>query len=217
MRLIEWRYQKESLRKTSSIPVGHRRRRGENMVAVFVFLGILVAVILRHMKGLVDRKSASFKLYAVRDDLIDLVAQNRLSEKSEVFSYYYRNLNIVLERAPNVGIDDAMDILLRKSRSSNTEKSLAEANRNAERMLQLVKNEDEAVSLVIADYYAALRAMILAHSSYLRFLYIVVLKYRLYDFFNVVKNHIPNNQSRILKTLNFVTNEEERFRHAKEI
>jgi hypothetical protein len=185
------------------------------MLSTFIILGIVAAFVLRHLKGKTDRKAASFKLYAVRDELVCLVAEKKLSAESEVFQYYYNSLNIVLKKAPNVGLDDAMDMFLRKNSSEEVETTLKAANLEAEKMLQLVKHESPEVSIVIADYYAALKYMILSHSSFLRFFYIVLLKYNLLSIFGKLKEYIPRYNRRVLKALDFVIDEEERFRHVK--
>lgn len=180
-----------------------------NTLIVFLVLGLLFAVILRYLKNGAIRKSASYKLYAVRDDLICLVAENKLAENNRIFQYYYNRINLLLESAPNVGLDDAMDGFLYLQNSKSFEQSLEEAQRRADEMLKLVENESEEVSAVISNYYSASKGMMLAHSSLVRILYIASVKYALPK---LLKKLVPKDTCEALKTVYFADNEANQFR-----
>lgn len=177
---------------------------------IFILIGFLVASFLYYLKNKVSRKSASYKLYAVRDELICLVAENKLSENGRIFQYYYKRINILLEQAPNVGLDDAMHSFLYLNSSSSFEKSLEEAERRASEMLKLVEKESEEVSELIANYYMASKCMILAHSNIVRMIYILSVKYALN---NLIKNIVTKGTCQALKIVTFAEKEERQFRH----
>lgn len=181
-----------------------------NTLVIFLSLGLLIAALFHYLKNGAIRKSASYKLYSVRDDLICLVAEDKLSEDSRIFQYYYKRINILLERAPNVGLDDAMDAFLYLQHSKSFEQSLEEAGRRADEMFNLVENESDEVSEVIANYYTASKCMMLAHSSIIRILYIASVKYALTRF---IKKVVSKEICEILKTVSFADKEANQFRH----
>lgn len=177
---------------------------------VFILLGIAFAIGFRVLKNRAIRKAASFQLYAVRDELICLVAEDKLDENGKIFQYYYKRINRILELAPNVGLDDSIEAFLYLKKNKDFEKSLAEANKRAEEMLELVKREDECVSNVIADYYSASKNMMLAHSSFIKIIYLLIMKYHLANF---LKNFVPVETKEVLRTVKFADAEEHKFRH----
>lgn len=176
---------------------------------VFGALGLLLAIVFHHLKSGAIRKEASYKLYSVRDDLICLVAEGKLEESNRIFEYYYKRINLLLEKAPNVGLDDAMNGFLYLQSSRDFEHSLKEAKRRAEEMLALVENEPPEVSEVISNYYSASKFMMLAHSSLVRMIYIALVKSPCKRF---AKKIIPEQASRIIKAVNFADNEAHQFK-----
>lgn len=180
-----------------------------NILIIFLSLGLLLAALFRHLKNGAIRKEASYKLYAVRDDLICLVAEDKLSENSRIFEYYYKRINLLLESAPNVGLDDAMNGFLFLQNSKSFDHSLKEAKRRADEMLSLVENESDEVSEVIASYYSASKFMMLAHSSIVRMIYIAFVKL---PFKQLVKQIVPSSTYRIIKAVIFAENEANQFR-----
>ena len=180
------------------------------ILLTFLSIGLLFLALFHYLKNKVLRKSASYKLYAVRDELICLVAENKLSENSRIFQYYYKRVNLLLEQAPNVGLDDAMHSFLYLQSDSSFEQSLEEAERRANEMLGLIENETEEVSDIIANYYMASKCMILSHSSLVRMIYIFSVKYALNNF---IKNRVNQGTCQALKIISFAEKEERQFRH----
>lgn len=143
---------------------------------VFILLGGLLAMFFAHLQYKTLQKKALYKLYAVRDDLICLVVEGKVSEYGPLFQYYYKRINLLLALAPNVGFDDAIDAFLDLRNDKDFECSLDEAVRRADEMLELVGSEPEEVGLVIANFYSASKYIMLAHSNLLKLLYILCLK-----------------------------------------
>ena len=78
----------------------------------FIVAGILFAFLFRKLRNNVIQKAACYKLYAVRDELVCLVAEDKLEASGRLFQYYYKRINRLLELAPDVGLDNAMDAFL---------------------------------------------------------------------------------------------------------
>lgn len=177
---------------------------------IFIFAGIAFAFLFKKLKNNAIQKAACYQLYAVRDELICLVAEDKLEENGRLFQYYYKHINRLLELAPDVGLDNAMEAFLFLHNGKGFEHSLKEANRRADEMLDLAQSENEEVSEVIANYYSASKSVMLAHSSILRMLYIGFVKKPVSNSF---KNIIPKETYAVLKTVNFADEESHRFRH----
>jgi len=177
---------------------------------IFISAGIVFAFLFRKLRNNAIQKAACYQLYSVRDELICLVAEDKLEENGRLFQYYYKRINRLLELAPDVGLDNAMEAFLFLQNSKGFEHSLEEANRRAGEMLNLAQNENEEVSEVIANYYSATKSVMLAHSSILRMLYIGFVKEPVSSSF---KNMIPKETYAVLKTVSFADEESHRFRH----
>ena len=186
-----------------------------NILAVFIFVGLVFVFVFRRLRNSAIRKSASYQLYSVRDELICLVAEGRLDEKSRVFQYYYKRVNLFLDTAPNVGLDHAMESFLYLKNSKDFEASLSEAKKRADEMLGLVESEGAEVSQIVANYYSSSKNMMLAHSSILRMLYIVYVKSPLSKLI-ALKNVVPKGTYAILKTARFADDESHQFRNITE-
>lgn len=121
------------------------------------------------------RKKACFAMYAVRDDLVYLVASGKLDEDGHVFQHYYTRVNAILSAAPNIGLDNMLETIFTKwTTPQDFAEFLEQADQKAQRLFRDDAFNDAGVRCVIADYYSGVRNMILAHSSTLRMLYIVV-------------------------------------------
>jgi len=180
-----------------------------NTLIIFISLGVALALFFRHLKTAATQKAAAFQLYAVRDELICLVAEKKLSEDSRLFQYYYKRINRLLALVPNVGLDNTMEAFLYLKNSKSFQHSLNEANRRADEMLKLVEEESEEVSTIISNYYAASKCLMLAHSSVLRMLYIALVKTPIN---NSLKSFVPKATYAALKTVSFADEEANRFR-----
>lgn len=121
------------------------------------------------------RIKACFDLYAVRDELIYLVVTEKLTESNEVFQYYYGRVNKILECAPNVGIDDILYVLFRVKDGRDFDEIVKQAKEKVKKMQSDPVFNDPAVRAVVKAYYQGVHRMILAHSSFIRALYFVII------------------------------------------
>jgi|APTNR8051073442_1049403.scaffolds.fasta_scaffold05944_6 hypothetical protein len=170
----------------------------------FIFVGLFIAGTLFFAKKKVLRKAACFRLYKVRDDLVCLVAEEKLSENSRVFQYYYKRTNSLLNHAPNIGLDDVLESIFLIKKSGNLEKAVQRAKKEAEDILILKELEDTEVRAIVADYYKASREMILAHSSMFRFLYLGIIKGVISP---RLENLLPTTTQYALKVAKFANDE----------
>lgn len=120
------------------------------------------------------RLKAQYKLYAVRDELIYLVASGSLREEDAVFNFYYKRINALLAQTPNVGLDDLLQYIFNyKNNNNDFEKQILKAKKDADEILDNPSMKKEEVRIAIAQYYLALNDLILAHSSITRMVYLI--------------------------------------------
>jgi hypothetical protein len=158
------------------------------------------------------RKKACFEMYAIRDDLVYLVASGQLSEDNHVFQHYYTRANALLASAPDIGIDNLLEAIFtqRTSRRDFVE-FLARAESKAQRLFQDVAFENPQVRCTVANYYSGVRNMILAHSSSLRLLYVLVRYSPGYLGTSIVR-WIPGGYGRALLAAEYANHEAEIMR-----
>jgi autonomous glycyl radical cofactor GrcA len=170
----------------------------------FIFVGLLIAGTLFFAKKKVLRKAACFRLYKVRDDLVCLVAEEKLNEDSRVFQYYYKRTNNLLNHAPNIGLDDLLESIFLIKRNGNLEKAVQKVKKEADDISSLKELKDPEVRAVVVDYYNASREMILAHSSIFRLLYIGLIKGVISPQF---ENLLPSTTQYALRVAKFANDE----------
>jgi len=145
----------------------------KTIMVAFVFSLIIVAL-FRFMRSQIRRQEARYALYRVRDDLIGLVAADKLDEEDRVFSYYYKRINSSLESIPVYGLDQALVAYIRYKDSDSFRKRLDNERKETEQLLKDISKLDPAVRTVIVDFYSANKKMLLAHSSLIRILYVIL-------------------------------------------
>ncbi len=118
-----------------------------------------------------QRERAKFNLYKVRDDLVYLVASGVIEETDPVFSYYYKRINSILSMAPNVGIDDLLNVMFNDSK--NFERSISKAKKEVDKILSSSSAKKDEVRQVIERYYSGIKLMMLSHSNLLRIIFLL--------------------------------------------
>jgi hypothetical protein len=147
-------------------------------------------------------------LYAVRDELVLLVAQEKVSETDKVFMHYYERVNNLLGYAPDIGIDNFIDNFLSLKKSGDFESQMKRASKNADEMQKLVEDCDKELALVVANFYDAAKEMILAHSSYSRILYLILFKQPITAAIEFV---VGEKQAHRIKVMQFAEEESREF------
>lgn len=154
-----------------------------------------------------------FKMYAIRDKLVRMVAEEKLSENSKVFQYYYKRINALLSLAPNIGLDDLISKLLSEKNSDARKNSLEKGQLEADEITKLKEFECDDVRQLVSEYYMISRDLILAHSSLSRLVLITVLKSNFLT--SLVKKTLPPNWLFTLKVVDFMDKESTNLkRHA---
>lgn len=179
-----------------------------NVIAIHAALvgltaGVAYIVYMRTM-----RMKACFDLYRVRDRFILLVAKDILPEDSRVFVHYCGRIDRLLEAAPNVGIDDMLASIFRHVPNGQFDQTLEHARVQAQRMLAdpLMQNPD--VRAAVADYYRAIRAMLLSHSSVLKVIYLLSHRYATSLQFRLVRGEVRRG----LKAADYADREAAQFK-----
>lgn len=117
------------------------------------------------------RTKAKFALYKVRDELIYHVATGKIKEDEKFFQFFYTAVNTLLCEAPNVGIDDIIEIIPQES--DHIKKARKDSIRS---ILSDPAMKDNEIKNTVSCFFNALMLMILSHSSVTRFFYIVALR-----------------------------------------
>lgn len=144
-------------------------------VAPFIAVAFLATVLFYAGRKSVQRRAACFALYKVRDDLVCLVAEGKLSEDSKVFQHYYQRANSFLSATPRVGFDHILETLIAQRKNHDFFKSIEVARRNVAEIQKLPEMQSEEVRQVIASYYSAAGQVMVAHSSLSRYLFLLLM------------------------------------------
>lgn len=188
-----------------------------DLLIAFSTVAIIFAVFMNNLRVKAYRKSVVFKMFAVRDEFISLVAEEKISEKSEVFQYYYRRINGLLSAAPNVGVDDVLNSMFKaksENKESEFESSMEVARSEASKMLELIKDEDAEVGKAISSYYDVSKELIISHSSIPRMLSIFIIRVtalKLVGYKSKLKGFVPNDIKNQVKVLDFANYEADKF------
>jgi hypothetical protein len=146
------------------------------VILFFVVAGIAISAVFGILMNRLRRRKATYSLFAVRDKFVLLAAKGELNEESHLFKYYYKRINMLLQAAPNIGLDDALKSFILKQ--SKTPKDLAstmeKAMQEATKVLQSKELENDEIANAVKLYYSTNKEMILSHSSITRLLYYAI-------------------------------------------
>lgn len=120
-----------------------------------------------------QRIKSRFNMFAVRDNLVLLVAKGHLQEDSPVFNYFYQRINRILSDNKPMGYHDLLlAIAYIKTDRSNLRKAIAESFQQSQKILAMEEAKTPETRKVIDAYYAGVSKILLAHSNFLRFAYL---------------------------------------------
>lgn len=142
------------------------------IIGPFIAFAFLAAVLFYAGQKRVQRKAACFALYKVRDDLVCLVAEDKLKEESRVFQHYYERANRVLATTPNVGFDHVLEALISQRKNHDLARNIERSRRTLDELQKLPEMQHAEVRQVVADFYAAVGQVMIAHSSLSRFMFL---------------------------------------------
>lgn len=120
-----------------------------------------------------QRIKSRFNMFAVRDNLVLLVAKGHLQEDSPVFDYFYQRINRILSDNKPMGYHDLLlAVAYIKTDRSNLRKAIAESFQQSQKILAMEEAKTPETKKVIDAYYAGVSKILLAHSNFLRFAYL---------------------------------------------
>lgn len=140
---------------------------------VFIALGAVAATGFIVVMNRLRRTKATYNMYAVRDELIRLVAEGVVSEDSAIFKHYYKRTNMLLQYAPNIGIDQAYKafLFLKNNSKVDLNEAFEKARQETDNILNSKELEIQEVSKMVESFYSSYSEMVLSHSSATRFIY----------------------------------------------
>ena len=140
---------------------------------MFIALGAMAAFGFVVVMNRLRRTKATYNMYAVRDELIRLVAAGTLSEDSAIFKHYYKRTNMLLQYAPNIGIDQAYKafLFLKHNSKINLDEAFEKARLETDNILNSKELEIPEISKMVESFYSSYSEMVLSHSSATRFIY----------------------------------------------
>jgi hypothetical protein len=137
-------------------------------IAVFIIAFIVFySLILRNA-----RLRAKFRLYKIRDRLILLIAQDKLSEDNPVFVHFYNRVNSIIGQIPFIGIDDVLHAVLLFDGSKDYRTAIERTQAKLEKLWKDPALENPEVRSVVKDYLSAVEYTIIVHSSWMRVFYL---------------------------------------------
>lgn len=122
----------------------------------------------------INQLRARYSLYAVRDELIYLVAKGVLHEGDQVFAYYYKRVNHLLGSKQVVGLEHILDFAFTARKGDDFVKAIHREHALAKKMQETAALHNDEVRNAVEQYYRALGHLILAHSSLTRVAWAVV-------------------------------------------
>lgn len=143
------------------------------MNSYILHLSILFVVLVFGFWFYIDtlRVKAKFDLYKIRDQFIFHVASGKIKEDGKLFQFYYTAINSLLREAPNVGIDDIIQVIPRES------DHLKKVRKDSiSSIFSDPEMEDKDVRETVSCFFGAILLMILSHSSITRFFYIFAIR-----------------------------------------
>ena len=139
-------------------------------IAVLTVVAFVLAaslVVARWRLRRVDREIRAYGLYAVRDELVQLVAEKRLSEDNMIFTTFYGTTNKLVRNVDHLNFRDFVAVIEEGRRSG---KDPAEQKRLAELRHQIRSLGDERVERVVSSYFDAILKIIYDNSVLIRLL-----------------------------------------------
>ena len=147
-----------------------------NVMLLFLAAGVIASIFFSVLMNRLRRRKATYNLYAVRDNFVLLVAKGELSEESPVFKYFYKRINMLLQYAPNIGLDDALKsfILQKNTKPLDFKNTIEKAKSDTDKIMKSKELDNPIIAEAVKSYYLANREMVLSHSSVTRFLYYAI-------------------------------------------
>jgi dsDNA-specific endonuclease/ATPase MutS2 len=129
------------------------------IVGVFVF-----NLRARSLFSAADAQIQKYKLFQIRDRLIRLVAEEKLSEDDFVFFFFYRAIDFLIRHTDLVNLKSLVDAL-RDAQERGLDPAAAQ---EVERINKQLKDEDPEVREVVSEFYATVMQILIENSFTIR-------------------------------------------------
>lgn len=155
------------------------------IVATALF--VLTALIrFRLMRG-ARRDNLRYKLFAVRDDLIQLVARNELVESDLIFQEFYSMVNVSIKHIDTFTLSEIVKV-------SREHKNRLEQNEKFKKLMHELDRKSDEVKLVVGKFFGTMIEILVLKSILLRILlppYVIlsILSKSLRKL--IISNHMP--------------------------
>ncbi len=134
------------------------------ITALTVLTSLLIA---RWRLRRTDRKIRAYRLYAVRDEFVRLVAEDRLSEDDMIFATFYAATNRLVKNVDQLNLS-ALVASIEADRRTGTD--LAERRKLTELRNRIRRLGDPEVEEAVTSYYKAVARIIYENSLVIRVL-----------------------------------------------
>lgn len=165
---------------------------------------LVISAIFYNLFLKATREKARFNLFKVRDNLIILVANEKMSETDPIFVHFYKRVNLLLQQTPKVGFDDIIEVLLLKSDPKEFDKNLNQARKKIAQINSDPALKNIEIRTVVKDYYDSVEFLMLTHSSWILVFYYlskfvkISLSEKLVEFFGRKSGHIAVQSFRLI-------------------
>jgi len=130
----------------------------------------LASVPLIRMAWKAEVESCRYAMYAVRDQLILLVATGKLSEDSVLFQHYYKRSNDILRLTEKMHLEGLYQALISTQLS---EGRVAEHRERLRKVHDILNKADPEVKEVVQSYYSAIIELMMVNSNLFSFVKVV--------------------------------------------
>ena len=111
-----------------------------------------------------DARIQKYKLFKVRDNLIHLVAEEKLREEDFVFEFFYRAIDFLIQHTDQVNLKSVVQAL-REARERGLDPA---ASQELERVQKQLSQEGPEVREVVSDFYATVVHILIENSFVIR-------------------------------------------------
>ena len=130
---------------------------------MFGIVGVLVFNLrARSLFSAADAQIQKYKLFQIRDKLIRLVAEEKLSEDDPVFAFFYRAIDFLIRHTDLVNLKSVVDAL-REAQERGLDPAAAQ---EVERINKQLEHEDPEVREVVSEFYATvMQILVMSRAS----------------------------------------------------
>jgi hypothetical protein len=135
-----------------------------------LMLGIVGVIVFnlraRLLFSKADARIQKYKLFRIRDNLVDLVAEEKLCEESFVFGFFYRAIDFLIRHTDQLNLKSLVGAM-REAQERGLDPS---ATAELERIRNQLRQQSPEVREVVSDFYATMMQVLVENSAVIRFI-----------------------------------------------